>query len=223
VDVVSVGHVDWLDECPAYRCTGRLRRRAGGDGIEAQVELYGEGDESTHRLDVSDAPAIVDHWLDQAEQSSTLKVVLDATDGIGLDPGHDLQTAHRTSPVEWTFALGVDEARRLADNGRSLNHGGALEVTSSDGTTKTAIRVRFSPADPAAVAVFAGEHMVDRLEDLGDAVTPAAVTELAATTSVAFGLHAEALRGHDLRERLWRRGRQDVVYRLRAAEDFAYA
>jgi hypothetical protein len=83
--------------------------------------------------------------------------------------------------------------------------------------------VSFEPADSDAAIIFAVDAAADLLEELSpDSLTPADLSQGVATACDAYQVEASVETGHEVETRLWARGHQYLVYRLRADEDFGY-
>jgi hypothetical protein len=227
-----------LDEtCPVYRATGVVDRVAaadvgdggyGVDGSMARLRLYHHRSKQQVPLELPGDSALVRSWRELGDCLAEPAVEAAALITV-LGPVPDAVAAarlQRPGPVQWTFSLGAPAAQAAIDQGRSLAFGGGLEIEHEPAATRVEVAITFTPSDAKARSVFALDRAADLVaraaSESGDQITTATVD--AALASAAEELHADAsdLSPVALRRHLWGRGRHDVVYRIRAAEDFAY-
>jgi hypothetical protein len=205
--------------CPAYRYAGRLRLRAGQ--VKATGHIYGERGEDRVRLDLSRADRLIDDWLNQAELLYLTETFEAACQEIGCSPT-DVK-ARRAGASHWAFQVSSTGARDLTRRGVRLCRPGGLELLSPDRTTKIEVVVSFEPADADAAITFAVDAAADMLEDLPpDSLIPADLGQAVVTACAAHQTEAGPETEHEVRTRLWTRGHQYLVYKLRADEDFGY-
>ena len=222
-DVVEItepeGEKSVADVCPAYRYAGRLRLRSGQ--VRATGHIYGERGEDRVPLDLSRAGRLVDYWLNQAELLYLAETFQAACREIGCSPAD--ATVRRAGASHWAFEVNSAGARDLARRGVRLCPPGGLELLSPDQITKIEVAVSFEPADSDAAIIFAVDAAADMLEELSpDSLTPADLSQAVATACDAYQVEAGVETGHEVETRLWARGHQYLVYRLRADKDFDY-
>lgn len=219
-EIAEPGDDEPLPEvCPAYRYAGRVRLRAGQ--VKATGYLYGERGDNRVRLDLSRASRLVDYWLDQSELLYLTETFEAVCQEIGCSPA-DVK-ARRAGASHWTFQVSSTGALDITERGVRLCRPGGLELLSPDHTTKIEVVASFEPADADAAIIFAVDAAADILEELPpDSVTPADVGQAILTASAALQVEADPEIPHQVRTRLWTRGRQYMVYKLRASEDFGY-
>lgn len=227
-----------LDEtCPVYRATGVVRRviaadisngGGGGDGSMARLRLYDHRSKQQVPLDLPGDSALVRAWRGLGDRLAEPAVeAVAAAAVLGPVPGAGAAARlQRAGPVQWTFSLAAPAARAALDQGRPLAFGGGLEIEGDTVATRVEVAIAFAPRDAAARSIFA----LDRAADIIARAASETNGQITATTvedalaSAADELHADPsdLTPIDLRRHLWGRGRHDVVYRVRAAEDFDY-
>jgi len=205
--------------CPAYRYAGRLR--LSGGQVKATGHIYGERGENRVRFDLSKAGHLIDYWLNQAELLYLTETFEAACQEIGCSPTD--ATARRAGASHWTFQVSSTGARDLTRRGVRLCRPGGLELLSPDRTTKIEVVASFEPADADAAITFAVDAAADMLEELPpDSLTPTDVGQAVVTAFAAHQVEAGPETEHEVRTRLWTRGHQYLVYKLRAGEDFDY-
>jgi hypothetical protein len=207
------------DLCPAYRYTGRLCLRSGR--VKATGHIYGERSADRIPLDLSRAGRLIDYWLNQAELLYLAEVFQAACTEIGCAPA-DVR-AQRVGPSHWAFQVNSTGAHDLSSRGMRLCRPGGLELLSPDRTTKIEVVASFEPSDPEAAVTFAIDAAADMLEEaVPDSLTLADLTQAVTTASAAYQVKVGSVTELQVRTRLWERGHQYLVYKLRAAEDFGY-
>jgi hypothetical protein len=207
------------DICPVYRYAGRLRLRAGQ--VRATGYIYGERGEERVRLDLSRAGHLIDYWLNQAELLYLTETFEAVCREIGCSPAD--AKARRAGASHWAFQVNSTGARDLTRRGVRLCRPGGLEILSPDGPTKIEVAASFEPADAEAAISFAADAAADLLEELPpDSLTPADLGQAVVTACEAHQVQAGPETEHEVRTRLWARGHQYLVYKLRAGEDFSY-
>jgi hypothetical protein len=207
------------DVCPAYRYSGRLRLRSGQ--VKATGHAYGERGEERIPLDLSRAKNLIEYWLNQAELLYLAEVFQAACHEIGCSPTD--AKAQRVNPSHWAFQVNTAAAQELSRRGVRLCRPGGLELLSPDRTTKIEVVASFEPSGPEAATIFAIDAAADMLEELPpDSLTPADLARAVATACTTYQVKADLATELQVRTRLWARGSQYLVYKLRAGEDFAY-
>jgi hypothetical protein len=207
------------DTCPVYRYEARLHYRRGQ--VRATGHAYGERGGDRVQLDIREPARVIDYWLDQAELLHLAEAFQAACQAVGLSPEN--AKPRRDGPSRWALEVNSLGALELVREGKRLCQPGGLEMLSTDRATKVEFLAVFEPADPGAAAMFAVDSAADQLEakppgPLGDSDITKAIADGCATYSV----DPRAVTAHEVRQRLWERGREHLVYRLRASEDFAY-
>lgn len=207
------------DTCPVYRYTGRLRLRSGQ--MKASGHVYGESGEERVSVDLSRASGLIDYWLSQAELLHLAEIFQAACYEIGCSPSD--AEVRRSGASQWAFQVNSVGARDIAERGRRLCRPAGLELVSPDRTTKIEVVASFKPAGPDAEALFAVDAAADTLEELPpDSLEPADLSKAISVGRAAYHVEESLEMASAVRERLWARGRQYLVYRLRANEDFDY-
>jgi hypothetical protein len=207
------------DVCPAYRYAGRLRQRSGQ--VRATGHIYGERGEDRVPLDLSRADRLVDYWRNQAELLYLAEVFEAVCREIGCSPAD--ATARRAGASHWAFEVSSTGARDLARRGVRLCRPGGLELLSPDQSTKIEVVASFEPADSDAAITFAVDAAADMLEELPpESLTPADLSQAVVSACDAYQVEAGPESGHEVETRLWARGHQYLVYKLRAEEDFGF-
>jgi hypothetical protein len=205
--------------CPAYRYAGRLRLRSGQ--VKVTGHIYGERGEDRIRLDLTRADRLIDYWLNQAELLYLTETFEAACKEIGCSPTD--AKARRVGASHWAFQVSSTGARDLIRRGVRLCRPGGLELLSPDRTTKIEVVASFEPAGADAAITFAVDAAADMLEELPpDSLTPADLGQAVVTACAAHQVEAGPETEYDVRMRLWTRGHQYLVYKLRAGEDFGY-
>ncbi|MEV0129608.1 hypothetical protein AB0H83_14270 [Dactylosporangium sp. NPDC050688] len=189
--------------CPAYRCVGHLRR-----GQPPKLRLVdAKRPERAQPLPVADAATGLAEWL---------AMLGDAVDGA-FDRWGRLARESPNGPHR-TFAIGADLARAVMHDGLPLNRPCGLMVRDEEAVVTQPVGL--TPADPAAEAVFTLDHAVASvLAEPLDGLGLHTLATAGALAAAAYGAEPEA---EDIRAELWRRRHFVHVYRLRAANDFAY-
>jgi hypothetical protein len=207
------------DVCPTFRYAGRLQLRAGQ--VRASGHIYGERSEDKVRLDLSRADRLVDYWLSQAELLHLADTFEAVCREIGCSPAD--AKARRAGASHWAFQVNSTGARDLTTRGVRLCRPGGLELLSPDRTTKIEVVASFEPADAGAAITFAVDAAADMLEELPpDSLTPPDLGQAVATACATYQVEPGSVTEHEVRTRLWTRGHQYLVYKLRADEDFGY-
>jgi hypothetical protein len=222
-DVVEIaeptGETPVPDLCPVYRYAGRLRLRSGQ--LRATGHVYGERGEDRVPLDLSKADRLVEYWLDQAELLHVAETFQVVCQEIGCSPADT--KARRAGASHWEFQINSSAARDLTLRGVHLCRAGGLELLSPDRTTAIEVVASFEPADPEAATAFAVDAAADMLEELPpDSLTPGDLSQAVVTACAAYQVEPGPETEHEVRTRLWTRGRHYLVYKLRADEDFGY-
>lgn len=207
------------DTCPVYRYAGRLRLRSGQ--MKASGHVYGESGEERVSVDLSRASGLIDYWLSQAELLHLSEIFQAACHEIGCSPND--AKVRRSGASQWAFQVNSVGARDIAARGRRLCQPAGLELVSPDRTSKIEVVASFEPAGPEAEIFFAVDAAADMLEELApDSLEPADLSKAISAGRAACHVEESLEMASAVRERLWARGRQYLVYRLRANEDFAY-
>lgn len=219
-EIVEPGGDDPVpDVCPTYRYAGQLRLRAGQ--VKATGYIYGERGEDRVRLDLSRADRLIDYWLNQAELLYLTETFEAVCREIGCSSAD--AKARRAGASHWAFQLSSTGARDLTRRGVRLCRPGGLELLSPDRTTKIEVVASFEPADTDAAITFAVDAAADMIEELPpDSLTPADLGQAVVTACAAHQVEPNPETEHEVLTRLWTRGHQYLVYKLRAGEDFAY-
>lgn len=207
------------DTCLVYRYEARLHYRRGQ--VRATGHAYGEHGDDRVRLDIREPARVIDYWLDQAELLHLTEAFQAACQAVGLSPEN--AKPRRDGPSRWAFAVNSPGALELIRHGKRLCQPGGLELLSTDRATKVEVAAVFEPADSGAAAMFAIDSAADQLEAMPPGPLGAPdIAKAIATGCAAYGADPRALTAHRVRQQLWQRGREHLVYRLRASEDFAY-
>jgi hypothetical protein len=186
--------------CPVFRGEGTLRG-AADDEVVPHLQVTGPRGDDPLDLRLAGADGLAGHWRRAAG------VLADPVDRARAWNELTGRRAYTAPPAErldlhrWRCRIGGDDARRLAGQGTNL--AGPLGLTLTEEDLIAELAIELAAADPAAESVIALDRTLTAAAEPG--ADPAAVPPGAA-----------------VRDRAWQLGFYELVYTLRAAEDFAY-
>lgn len=200
------------DRCPAYRCRGHVRSKAGD--VTLELDVVDEFGRMVRKCVIPGAAGLAGAWQRLAEQVEQVFEQWRA-EGGAVD-------ATRSGPVEWMVRLDGRAADRAVRDGVTLSRPARVTISTQD--TAVELEVLCEPVDAAAARLFAMHHAVQSVVRVpAHKLTPGALDAAAKNACVAYGLDDHVLAASDIQQRLWSDGRYQHVYALRSVTDFAYA
>ncbi len=186
--------------CPVFRGEGTLRGVAD-DEVVPHLQVTGKRGDDPLDLRLPGAGGLAGHWQRAAGVLADPVARARAWNELTGRRAYTAPSAERLGLHRWQCRISGDEACRLAGQGRNL--AGPLGLTVTEEDLIAELTIELAAADPAAEAVISLDRILTAAAEPG--ADPGAVPP-----------------GTAVRDRAWQLGFYELVYTLRAAEDFAY-